>query len=276
MFELPEFTTLARQVNETLQGKTIQDASLGNSPHKFVWYNRTPEEYAALARGKSVGKTYVRGRWMFVPLEPGYIQLFGECGGRILYHPSSAGLPKKYHLWIQFEDGSFLTATTQMWGAYELYNAGDELQREYVRGMLPTPVDPEFTFAYFDTLVEKVSSPKKRSVKSLLTQEQTIPGLGNAIAQDIMFRARLHPRHDLAELDAEQRLALYSAIMDTVQQVIELGGRSDEVDLFGNPGGYVRLMDASAAGSPCPNCGTIVEKIAYLGGACYLCPNCQV
>ena len=41
MFELPEFVTLARQMNDTLRGKTIRRGQLGNSPHKFVWYNRS-------------------------------------------------------------------------------------------------------------------------------------------------------------------------------------------------------------------------------------------
>jgi formamidopyrimidine-DNA glycosylase len=53
------------------------------------------------------------------------------------------------------------------------------------------------------------------------------------------------------------------------------GGRSDEFDLHGNPGGYARLMDTNAEGRPCPACGTRVLKIAYLGGACYFCPKCQ-
>ncbi len=54
-------------------------------------------------------------------------------------------------------------------------------------------MEPDFTFEYFDGLLDEVAEGKKRSVKSLLTQEQTIPGLGNAIAQDIMFIARLQP-----------------------------------------------------------------------------------
>ena len=41
MFEFIEFITLSRQINTCLVGKTVQGASLGNSPHKFVWYNRT-------------------------------------------------------------------------------------------------------------------------------------------------------------------------------------------------------------------------------------------
>jgi len=44
MFELPEVVTLARQINEILTGKIIRTGSLGNSPHKFVWYNRRKVE----------------------------------------------------------------------------------------------------------------------------------------------------------------------------------------------------------------------------------------
>lgn len=44
MFELPECVTLVRQMNRTLRGRTVQRGRLGNSPHKFVWYNRKPAE----------------------------------------------------------------------------------------------------------------------------------------------------------------------------------------------------------------------------------------
>ena len=188
MFELPEFVTLARQMNETLQGKTIRSGSLGNLAHKFVWYNRTPEEFAQLTPGKTIGEARAQGRWLFLPLQPGYVMLFGECGGKLLYHPAGTERPKTHHLFLTLDDGSALTATTQMWGAYELYDA---------------------------------------------------------------------------------------VIVDTVQEVIAQGGRCDEVDLYGRPGGYVRLMDKESLGRPCPGCGGAVEKVQYLGGACYYCPTCQ-
>ena len=157
----------------------------------------------------------------------------------------------------------------------ELYEKGAEQEREYVKDMRTTPVDMEFTFSYFSSLVDGLLQGKKRSAKALLTQEQLIPGLGNAIAQDILFRARLHPKHPISELSADQRQALYRSMVDTVGEAIENGGRYDEYDLFNNRGGYVRLMDRNALGRPCPGCGGTVEKIQYLGGACYLCPSCQ-
>jgi formamidopyrimidine-DNA glycosylase len=275
VFELPEFVTLARQINETVTGKIVRSGSLGNSPHKFVWYNRSHEEFAALTAGKTVGATRTRGKWLFMPLDPGYLLLFGECGGKLLYHAPPAILPQKYHLWLAFADGSALSALTQMWGAMELYEAGLETERQYVKGMRPTPVEPGFTFAYFSALIAELLTGEKRSVKALLTQEQLVPGLGNAIAQDIMFRAGLHPRHPIGDLSQAQQRALYNAIQATVNAVIAGGGRDDESDLFGRPGGYQRLMDSRAAGQPCPTCGAGVEKIQYLGGACYFCPRCQ-
>jgi formamidopyrimidine-DNA glycosylase len=276
MFELPEYTVLAKQINRTLVGKTVKNGHLGNSPHKFVWYNRKHDEFARLTRGKVVGRPCVQGRWLIIPLEPGYNLVLGECGGKMLFHPAGSELPAKYHLWLEFEDASSLTVTTQMWGAMELFEAGKEQERQYIKGMRITPIDHAFTFGYFSTLIDELLKGEKRSTKSLLTQDQLIPGLGNASAQDILFHAHLLPRRPLSELSPGQRRDLYDAIVHTVREIIDQGGRNDETDLFGQKGGYVRLMDNAAVGKPCPECGTKVQKIQYLGGACYFCPKCQV
>jgi formamidopyrimidine-DNA glycosylase len=275
VFELPEVAVLSDQVNRTLTGKTVRKGSLGNSPHKFVWYNRKPAEFEKLVRGKKVGKSSILGKWLFIPLLPGYVLVLGEFGGKALFHPDGSSVPEKYHLMITFEDGSAFTVTTQMWGAMELFEKGKERQRQYIRGMRPTPLDEKFTPGYFAALVGEVARGEKRSVKGLLTQDQLVPGLGNSIAQDILFRARLHPRHPVDQLDQKQIRTLYRTIRSTVNQAVRRGGRNDEHDLFNRPGGYVRVMDKNAAGRPCPECGRTVEKIQYLGGACYFCARCQ-
>ena len=253
MFELPEVVTLATQITSTLAGKVIRSGSLGNAPHKFVWYNRSHDQFEMLTKGRTIGEAYAKAKWLFVPLEPGYVLLLGECGGKVLYHSPGSKVPRRFHLHVVFEDDSFFTVTTQMWGATE----------------------PGFTFEYFDGLLRSLGLEGKRSAKGLLTQDQVIPGLGNAIAQDILFRARLHPRYPTAGLTPDKTRVLYDAIVDTVVEVMEKGGRYDEYDLHDNRGGYVRIMDKNAVGRPCPECGTAIEKIQYLGGACYLCPACQ-
>lgn len=40
------------------------------------------EENLWLPKGKTVGMAWTRGKWLFVPLEPGYVLTLGECGGR--------------------------------------------------------------------------------------------------------------------------------------------------------------------------------------------------
>ena len=122
-----------------------------------------------------------------------------------------------------------------MWGAMELYEKGEEGKRKYVEGMKITPIEDEFTYEYFSTLIDALSEEGKKSVKGLLTQDQTIPGLGNAIAQDILFKACLHPKHPIDDLNKEQRQKLYNTIIQTIHEIIEKGGRYDEYDLYNNP-----------------------------------------
>jgi formamidopyrimidine-DNA glycosylase len=98
----------------------------------------------------------------------------------------------------------------------ELYEKGQELKRKYICDMRPTPIEPEFSFDHFADLLDECVQTEKRSVKSLLTQDQLIPGLGNSIAQDIMFKARLHPRHAIDELTRTERRQLQRTKSETL------------------------------------------------------------
>ena len=276
MFEIPECLVLASQISTRVKGRTIAKAATKNVEHKFVWHNLPPEEFSRLAKGKKVGEPKVHGRWMAVPIEPGYVLLFGECGGALRFEEAGAKRPDRYHLLVDFEDGSFLWARTAMWGAYELYEKGQELERQYVKDQRQSPVEMSFTFEYFKGLIAELSRLGRRSAKSLLTQEQLIPGLGNAIAQDILFEARIAPKRDIGDLGAKEVRALHKAIVGKVREVAAAGGRYDETDLLGKTGGYVRVMDKAAVKRPCPRCGGKVAEAQYLGGAIYWCPDCQV
>lgn len=275
MIELPELVVLKKQIEETLLGKEISKGIMGNSPHKFVWYNRTETEFSKLVHGRKIGHPSVRGRWLFIPLEPGYVLTFGEWGGKLLYHEKGTKVPPKFHLLLHFTDGSSLSLMIQMWGAVELYQQGEEQKRKYVKDMAPDPIDPDFTLQYFQDLLKSLLPKGKRSVKSFLTQDQIIPGIGNSILQDILFHAKLHPKHSIQKLSSEQITGLFDSIQHVINQAITQGGRNDECNLLGNPGAYKRILDSLSVGKPCPICQTIIEKNSYLGGACYFCPSCQ-
>ena len=274
MIEMPEAYTLARQMNEALTGKIFQGFAQGELRHKFLWLDRPAEESSAILAGRSVTGASSYGRSMYLHAGSDYMIWFGEIGGRLLYHPAAGQLPKKYHLRWDFSDGSSLSFVLQMWGFVRLLEKPEFGERPYKEVGIP-PLSAEFTLERFNTLLEEYPDKTSKGVKGFLVTSQHMNGIGNSYAQDILFRARLSPRRKIPEITATEREQLYRAIQETVRLAIESGGREDERDLYDRPGGYRRLMSSQTAGTPCPVCGTTIEKMAYLGGACYLCPQCQ-
>jgi formamidopyrimidine-DNA glycosylase len=61
MIELPEAYIIAQQMNEALIGKCIDFGNRGNTAHKFAFSTGTTEEYAAIFKGKIVGKSWSHG-----------------------------------------------------------------------------------------------------------------------------------------------------------------------------------------------------------------------
>ncbi len=275
MIEMPEAWTIASQMNETLTAKTFQHFALGVLKHKFLWLSKPAEEYDAFLAGKMVTGASSYGRSIYLYVGGDHLLWFGELGGRILYHPQDLGLPARYHLRWDFTDGSVMTFNLQMWGFVGLLEKA-QLSRHPSAEVGVPPLSHRFALERFDQLLEEYPEKTQKGVKGFLVTSKHINGIGNGYLQDILYRARIHPARKIPTLSVAERQRLYAAIQETISQAIDLGGREDERDLFNHPGGYVRLMSSQTVGKPCPNCGTTLEKINYLGGACYLCPACQV
>jgi formamidopyrimidine-DNA glycosylase len=173
-----------------------------------------------------------------------------------------------------FTDTSSLTYNLQMWGFVGLLDRSDLSAPPFTDAGIP-PLSDDFTLVKFDQLLEGYPEKNSKGIKGFLVTSKYVFGIGNGYLQDILFRAKLHPSRKVPTLNADDRLRLYSAIQDTMSQAIQQNGRVDERDLFDHPGSYHRLMSNETAGKPCPVCGTAIQKISYLGGACYLCPTCQ-
>jgi len=270
MIELPEATTIAMQMNYELKGKTIEYGNRGNSPHKFAFYNHSPEEYETILKDRTIGESKGFGSLILTCLEPDHFLILGGGGERILFHRSEETLPKKYQLLLQFKDDTYLTVTVQGWGFNQIKNQS-EISSEGV-----SPISDAFTYDYFKSLFSGLKEADPRSAKFFIISKPGIWGVGNGYLQDILFRAKIHPRRRVIELADYEKMALYEAAKETIKQAVDLSGRDDEKDLYGNFGGYKRILDSRTNGTPCPECGTTIEKISFLGGASYFCPKCQV
>ena len=116
---------------------------------------------------------------------------------------------------------------------------------------------------------------QKLSLKGLLATEQRIPGLGNGILQDILFNAKMHPKKKGNSLSDRDKEALFNSVKNTISMMVSKGGRDTELDLFGKPGNYKTILCKNTVNKPCPVCGAIIKKEAYMGGSIYYCEKCQ-
>jgi formamidopyrimidine-DNA glycosylase len=273
MMELPEAVTIAGQVNETIRGKRIAGVTVAHAPHKLAWYYGDKQKYPDLLVGKTIGEAEAHGSLVEITAGKARI-LFGEGVG-VRFHGPREPRPAKHQLLLEFADQSALSASVQMYGGLGAFLAG-ELENPYykVAKEKPSPLSPAFDKAYFDHIV---SAPEvqKLSLKALLATEQKIPGLGNGVLQDILFKAGLHPKKKVLTLSKKDHGILFDSIKATLSAMAAQRGRDTELDLFGQPGGYKTLLSKNTVDKPCPVCGTTIKKEAYMGGSVYFCEKCQ-
>ena len=272
MIELPEAYTLADQLYQAFNDKTIVSAVANYSPHGFAFYTGDPAAYHEKLAGKRVSGTAAYGGRPVMYADGMLISFFD--GVRARYLSPEEPRPAKHQLLLTFDDGSALCCTVQMYGGMMAFP--DEPQEDvyYNAGReKPSPFTEAFDKAYFLGLFKGIK--KSLSVKALLATEQRIPGLGNGVLQDILFNSHIHPKRKAESLSDDERDRLYRSVVSTLKAMREGGGRDTERDLFGKPGGYRTILSSKTLKQPCPVCGGELVRQAFLGGNVYFCPVCQ-
>jgi formamidopyrimidine-DNA glycosylase len=276
MIELPEAITIAKQMNATLSGREIAHVMVEQTPHKFAFYSRTPQEYAERLVTARLGYAQSTGPLILLTVEPDQLLVFGYGGERILFHPDRSTLPAKHQFLMEFSDGACLSVTVQGWGFCQLLEPNDLPGHPQLGQTHIEPLSEAFSLDMFQDYFKTPAALGKKALKFFMISDPGVWGVGNGCLQDILFNARLDPRRQAASLNPAEQEHLYMAIRNTLGEMAALGGREDERDLFSQPGGYAVLMSNATAGQPCPNCGAAIQKISLLGGSCYYCPACQV
>jgi formamidopyrimidine-DNA glycosylase len=273
MIEIPEAESLSKQLMETVGGKKIVGVVAGLSPHKFAWYHGEPKDYEALLRGKTIDTAIARGG--MVEIRVGDAVMLFTDGVVLKFHTGDEPRPKKHQLLIEFEDGTALSASVQMYGGLWCFKEG-EFQNPYYdeARFKPSPLSDEFDRVYFDGLIT-ADDVQKLSAKAFLATEQRIPGLGNGVLQDILYKAGIHPKRRIGTLTDGERETLFDSLKSTLKEMTARGGRDTTKDLFGRPGGYSTRLSQTTLDKPCPVCGGMIVKQSYMGGSIYFCDGCQ-
>lgn len=270
MLEFPEVINLSEQLRQYAAGRTVSKVLPPTKPHKFCWFNGDVNDYEKRIAGSKVIDVHGFGMFVEMVFDNGEkLCLTDGVNVRLLH---DAEIPKSYQLLIKMEEERSLVFTVAMYGGLVLHT-DDYDNAYYIKSKnAVSPFDGGFK-SYFDTLF--MSSKKTLSVKAFLATEQRFPGLGNGVLQDILFTAGIHPKRKIETLSDNEKDTLFHAVIDMLKVMTEKGGRNTEKDLYGNSCGYKTILCKNTLSLPCPICGGVIQKEAYLGGAVYYCPDCQ-
>ncbi|MEU6733577.1 DNA-formamidopyrimidine glycosylase family protein [Streptomyces physcomitrii] len=108
---------------------------------------------------------------------------------------------------------------------------------------------------------------RRGGLKSALTEQSVLAGLGNLLADEILWRAGLHPSRPAAGLGEAERRRLYRALRGVLRTSIDAGRVP--------PRGSWLTGRRDDPGGACPRCGTALRRGRIAGRGTYWCPRCQ-
>lgn len=268
MPELPEIICRAREMNIALPGLRICNIEVLQPK----CLNLPPDEFSAVLTNAVIQEVTHHGKWIKVRTTAGWLLFNLGMGGEILLSTRQE-LPAKYRLIFDFTNKTCLVINF-WWFGYAYYAKLDELNSiQMISRLGPNALD--VSKEAFSALVQ-VQKPTAR-VKAFLLDQTKMAGIGNAYIHDILFLAGLHPMRLLRALSVDEIDRLYSAIRNGLMPSIEKGGAFYETSLHGEKGRFSMedILVGYREGSPCPQCGSTIEKLRTGSTSSYVCPRCQ-
>lgn len=116
------------------------------------------------------------------------------------------------------------------------------------------------------------------AIKPFLLNQKNIAGVGNIMADEILWHAKLHPKREIRGLADDEIKILWSSLRAVLKKSIKLGG-STMRDWFhpdGDRGGYFEERCVyDRKGKKCFRCGFPIKRMKIGGRSSYFCPACQ-
>lgn len=126
----------------------------------------------------------------------------------------------------------------------------------------PEPLDPEFKYKKFATII---SAKKTGKIKTVLMDQTVIAGIGNIYSDEMLWRASIHPESLPSKVPSAQLKKLYKSMKEVLSQGIGFGGdsMSDYRNIHGERGKFQAEHKAyRRTGQPCEfrGCKGIIKR----------------
>ena len=169
-----------------------------------------------------------------------------------------------------FDDGSALEFTDAgEWLSLGCWVVDDPAEVPAVAKLGPDPADPAFSRADFDRVV----AGRRKQVKAVLQEQESLAGIGNAYSDEILHAAKISPVAHAAALTAAQLDRLFEATVGTIRSTID-ARRGVPIDQL-KAAKVASMRVHGRAGEPCPVCGGTIRDFSFASTSAQYCPTCQ-
>jgi formamidopyrimidine-DNA glycosylase len=140
---------------------------------------------------------------------------------------------------------------------------------EGVERLGPDPLDASFDAA----ALAKALAGQPGNLKTVLTDQSIIAGVGNAYSDEALHRAKMSPYKPAGKLTEDEVSVLHAALVGVLRDAVD---RS-----LGLPASGLKSEKKSGlavhgrTGQPCPVCGDTVREVSFSSKSMQYCATCQ-
>jgi formamidopyrimidine-DNA glycosylase len=278
MPELPEVEAVAQALRPLVRGQRIRCLHVF---HGIALKPQTPSQVARQVEGRRIKSVVRRGKYLFLQLERGLVEMHFRFDGQLLWFAGAKELHRRanvgkdgVHVDVAFElsNGVLGFADGRHFGRVHSWES--EATCAPLRRLGVDAFDREFTVR---VLHERLSR-SARSLKEFLLDQSRIAGIGNIYSSEALWYARLDPRRCAASLDHARSARLHRAIVQVLRRALECC--QDPPPDFRDPDWWFRGLEGilrayQRDGLPCRRCNRLIQRIEQGGRSTYLCKYCQ-
>lgn len=215
---------------------------------------------AVLLESKAHGK-----QLLFRFSKNGWLGIHLGMTGKLRLEPAGAPAAKHDHLVLRQRGRALVFSDPRQFGRV-LYHGGAAEPGWW--GALPASVlSRKFTLA---AMKEFVGRHGRAPLKAVLLMQRGFPGIGNWMADEILWRAGLRPGRRAGELSADEMKKLYRETRHVCRVALKTIG-----DDYGDPPASWLIHRRWRRGGNCPRDGQPLRHATIGGRTTCWCPACQ-
>jgi formamidopyrimidine-DNA glycosylase len=259
MPELPDVEIFKRYLDRTSLHQRIVGVDVRNA---YVLKNVSPRELMLRLTGCRFECTRRHGKHLFVRTGGDlWLRLHFGMTGSLHYLKAGENTPAHARVRFVFEKGRQLAFDDQrQFGEVGLVANIDEFLKERALG----PDALEISLSQFRDIFRK----RRGAVKTILLNQRLVAGIGNLYADEILFRARIHPATQVSALKEKTIAKLFRATRNILKTAIAARADTDRL-----PKSW--LLPHRGKGGKCPRCGRELRSAIISGRTAWFCARCQ-